>query len=161
MKSNKYNNYDETKKLLNVLRNFTSNKLSMINEQVEQEDRNILNINGVDINLLYSDTSDKELSNEQKEKISNLIDSFKTQVTQLVDFEPGISINDKQVRLDGTLTENNLKFTLISGDESGCYLNAEMLSINNDIIELLNKLFKFNDLFKEVFNNILNYRYTN
>jgi hypothetical protein len=164
MKSNKINTYDETKKLLNVIRQFSSNKVSsLINEQVEQEKSNILNINGVDVKILFSDSSDKELSNEQKEKISNLIDSFKAQVTELVKFDPGISINDRQIRLDGILTDNNNKinFTLISGDESGLYIKSEMSLVNEDMLKLLNKLNIFNNLFKETFNNILSFRYTN
>jgi hypothetical protein len=164
MKSNKINTYDETKKLLNVIRQFSSNKVSsLINEQLEQQKSNILNINGVDVKILFSDSSDKEINDEQKEKISNLIDSFRTQVSQLVDFEPGITINDKQIRLDGILTDynNEINFTLISGDESGLYIKSEMSLVNKDILELLNKLNNFNNLFKETFNNILSFRYTN
>jgi hypothetical protein len=164
MKSNKINTYDETKKLLNVIRQFSSNKVSsLINEQLEQQKSNILNINGVDVKILFSDSSDKEINDEQKEKISNLIDSFRTQVSQLVDFEPGITINNKQIRLDGILTDynNEINFTLISGDESGLYIKSEMSLVNKDILELLNKLNNFNNLFKETFNNILSFRYTN
>jgi hypothetical protein len=164
MKSNKINTYDETKKLLNVIRQFSSNKVStLIREQVEQEKSNILNINGVDVKILFSDSSDKEINDEQKEKISNLIDDFKTQVSQLVEFKPGITINDKQIRLDGILTDynNEINFTLISGDESGLYIKSEMSLVNKDILELLNKLNNFNNLFKETFNNILTFRNTN
>ena len=164
MKSNKINTYDETKKLLNVIRQFSSNKVSsLINEQIEQQKSNILNINGVDVKILFSDSTDKDINDEQKEKISNLIDDFKTQVSQLVEFEPGITINDKQIRLDGILTDynNEIKFTLISGDESGLYIKSEMSLVNKDILELLNKLNNFNNLFKETFNNILTFRNTN
>jgi hypothetical protein len=164
MKSNKINTYDETKKLLNVIRQFSSNKVSsLINEQIEQQKSNILNINGVDVKILFSDSTDKDINDEQKEKISNLIDDFKTQVSQLVEFEPGITINDKQIRLDGILTDynNKINFTLISGDESGLYIKSEMSLVNKDILELLNKLNNFNNLFKETFNNILTFRNTN
>lgn len=158
----KKNSYDETKKLLKTIRNFSfNNKSSVLKEQIEQQDNNNLNINGVDVKILFDDSSDKELSNEQKENISRLIDSFKAQVTQLVRFEPGITINNSQVRLDGLLTEYNLKFTFISGEESGVYINGEMIQIEKEIIDLINKLYNYNILFKETFDNILNFRFTN
>lgn len=161
----KVNSYEDTKKMLNVIRNINENikssKTKIILEQLENQNNNTLNINGVDIKLLFTDSMDKELTIEQKETISNLIDSFKNEVAQLVNFEPGISINEKQARFDGVIEDYDIKFTYISGDESGVYINAEMFELNNEIIILLDKLYKFSVTYKQTFDNILSFRQNN
>jgi hypothetical protein len=88
------------------------------------------------------------LLDDQKTAISTLIDNFRQQVDQIVEFKPGMSINPDQVRLDGTLTNEDISFVFIAGKEAGVYINADMLKLEQNTATALEKLVKFQDTFE-------------
>lgn len=172
------NEYDETKRMLNVLRNYAPVKKNSLNEQYETEtaltdtddeeyhsdreaESNVDNINDVDVNLVSSDSVDLELTDQQRQEIANLIDSFREQVSQTANLEPGFTFTSGQGRLDGVIQEFNLKFVFISGQESGIYLNAEMLKLDNEVYMLIEKLGKFQEQFVAAMDSILRARQNN
>lgn len=176
MQQNRYNSYDDTKKMLNTLRNLknryeTQNKLyeqSNQDSDIDKEETNIQSdkndvsvVNDVDVNINTTNDEDLELDDEAKTAISQTIDNFKSQVSQIVSFEPGFTILDNQIRLDGSLTDFDLGFVLIVGEEMGLYLNAEMLKFDKDVLMVLEKLNTFFDSYKTSMENILNKRNNN
>lgn len=154
--------YDDTKKMLNTLRklNESKNNNSVIKEQEEVQQQQVepeqiqnqksdfIIINDVEVKMLSVDEVDMELKEDQKETISNLIDNFRQQVSQIVDFDPGMTINQKQIRLDGILTDEDISFVFIAGEESGVYINADMLKLETETGTALEKLAKFEETFK-------------
>ena len=161
--------YDQTKKMLNTLRTLNESKFSnrTLSEQVDpqtaqsqedplgpedavskQHENGITVINDVEVKMISPDEADLELTDEQKESISGLIDNFKQQVSQIVEFRPGITINQNQIRLDGKLTDEDVNFVLIAGQDSGTFINAEMLKLENNVGMMLEKLVKFEETFK-------------
>lgn len=162
------NEYDDTKRMLNKLRNLNESKKSFrINEQFEnqtpqepQQD-DVMVINDVDVKLLSSDQQDLKLSDEQKNMLSSVIDSFRDQVSQISDLEPGFTLSERQIRLDGSIPDEDINFVLIAGEESGLYINADMLKLEQETINVLNKLFKFEQPFKDAVDPILRQRQNN
>ena len=156
------NQYDVTKNMLRTIRTLTesvSHKKSLFEEEMDQTglDMNqpegnvkddVTVINDVDVKLLSTDERDMELKDDQKEMISKLIDSFRQQVSQIVDFEPGFTINQNQIRLDGKLTDEGVNFVFIAGEEAGVYINADMLKLEQNIANTLTKLAKFEETYK-------------
>lgn len=167
------NDYDFTKRMLNTLRNLNESKSTSsktLREQSEVTDTNtstplpgddpsldkadekkedgISVVNDVDVKMLSSDEADMNLTDSQKTAISSLIDNFRQQVSQIVEFTPGMTINENQIRLDGKLTDEDVSFVLIAGQESGVYINADMLKLENNVGQILEKLAKFEDTFK-------------
>jgi hypothetical protein len=152
------NQYDFTKGMLNKLRSLNESRTTIktlseqtepINPEVNQEVKDdITVINDVDVKLLSSDQADMKLSEDQQNAISGLIDSFRQEVSQIVEFDPGMTINQNQIRLDGSLSDEDISFVLIAGEESGVYINADMLKVESETLEVLNKLVKFNETFK-------------
>lgn len=168
MQHKKYNSYDETKKMLNTLRKLNENITSYktIKEQVDDTQVNaqkndLAVVNDVEININSSDESDLSLEQDDKNAISQIIDNFKQQVSKIVDFEPGITINQKQIRLDGTLSDFDIDFVLIAGEENGLYINADMLKIEQDTYIILEKLMKFEDVYKTAMEALIDKRNTN
>lgn len=165
--------YDETKKMLNLMRKLnenTNNTKKTIREQIEQnaeqnpneqQKDDITVINDVDVKLLSNDPADMQLSDEQKNAISGLIDSFREQVSQITNFEPGITINQTQIRLDGSIPDQDINFVLISGNESGLYINADMLKVNTETLIVLEKLSKFEQPFKDAMEPLIRDRNNN
>lgn len=173
--------YDQTKKMLNTLRNLNESKFSnrTLSEQVnpetigsqdtmgmgdqspKQNESGIIVINDVEVKMLSSDQDDMELTEEQKEAISGLIDNFKQQVSQIVEFNPGMTINSNQIRLDGKLTDEDVNFVIIAGQDSGTFINAEMLKLENNVGMMLEKLVKFEETFKSSLEPLIQNRNNN
>jgi len=161
MKQNKINDYDVTKNMLKTIRTLTESKTSKraINEVAEfdspladkadQEQKDdITVVNDVDVKMLSSDATDMKLLDSQKQAISGLIDNFRQQVSQIAEFDPGFTINQQQIRLDGYLPDQDIHFVYIAGKEAGSYVNAEMLKLEQEVANMLEKLAKFEEIFK-------------
>lgn len=165
--------YDETKRMLNTLRNLNLNKSSYrtLREDVQTQDAqepstekvmdDVLVINDVEVKLMSTDRDDMRIKDDQKNSISQLIDNFRQQVSQIVDFDPGMTINEKQVRLDGVLTNEDVNFVLIAGEENGLYVNSDMLKIEDEVMVVIEKLKKFEDTFKTSMEPLITQRFNN
>lgn len=162
------NEYDDTKRMLNKLRSLNESKKSFrINEQFEtqssEEPQNddVTVINDVDVKLLSTDQMDMKLNDEQKNMLSSLIDSFREQVSQISELEPGLTLSERQIRLDGSIPDEDINFVLIAGEEAGLYINADMLKLEQETINVLTKLFRFEQPFKDAVEPILRQRQNN
>jgi hypothetical protein len=174
--------YDETKMMLNTLRrlNESKNTSNVLREQSQEqristdtssfpsndvpaqnEKDNLMVINDVEVKLLSSDELDLKLMDDQKNVISGIIDNFKQQVSQIVEFEPGFTISPDQIRLDGVLTDEDISFVLISGNEGGLYINADMLKLDSEVMVVMDKLAKFELSFKTAMEPLISQRNNN
>ena len=166
--------YDVTKNMLKTIRTITESKASnrTLNEavgfqspEVDKSDENLKNdvmvVNDVEIKMNSSDEADLTLQDSEKTAISQLIDNFKQQVSQIADFTPGITIAPDQIRLDGTLTEQDISFVFIAGKDAGPYVNADMLKLDQEVANELEKLAKFHETFETAMNPLIQERKTN
>jgi hypothetical protein len=175
MEKKQITGYDDTKKMLNTLRKLNESRTSFntlreqsepqqsqINpESMENDGDEVSVINDVDVKLVSTDSADLKLMEDQKTAISGLIDSFRNEVSQIADLKPGITMNETQIRLDGSITDNDINFVYIVGDEPGLYINADMLMVDNDTLTELTKLLKFEATFKTSMEPLLRQRKTN
>ena len=168
------NDYDVTRNMLKTIRTLTESKVSnkTMNEavafqspEVDKAEENLKNdiivVNDVEIKMNSSDEADLKLQESEKTAISQLIDNFKQQVSQIADFHPGITIAPDQIRLDGSLTEQDISFVFIAGKESGAYINADMLKLEQEVANELEKLAKFQETFETAMNPLIQERKTN
>jgi hypothetical protein len=165
--------YDQIKGMLNKLRflkeSNTHKKTNLIFEQtnintdneVDVETKkfdNVEVINKVEVKILSTDKNETILQEDEKKSISQMIDTFRSQVYQLADLNPGITININQIRFDGSIDDIDLNFVYITGEDSGLYINSEMLEIDEKTIETLEKLFDFVKTFNLTIEPILTRR---
>ena len=164
--SNKFNSYDDIKGMLNKMRglneNFNQTK-EVITEDVtpqtepgddiETDDTfqerfdNVEVINDVEVKLISPDKEDIELKEDEKQSISQLIDNFRQQVNQLADLDPGFTIEETQIRLDGSISDLEINFVFMAGDDNGLFVNSDMLPIEDDTMLMIDKLIKFKPTF--------------
>jgi len=102
--SNKHNlEYDGIKKMLNTMRNLneSTSKRNIIKEEenalqdveaTQDQKTEYIVVNNVEVKLHSSDQADLEISEEEKSGLSQLIDNFRTQVTEIAEFEEGFNI---------------------------------------------------------------------
>lgn len=158
MKTHNPNDYDQIKvmlKKIRVLKESKSNGYEIISEQIDspnlmdnddatkQQYDNIEVVNDIEIKLLSTNKVDTELKPNEKDTISQMIDSFRLEVSQISELDPGFVITEKQARLDGVSTEMDINFTFIAGEDMGLYVTNEMTLVNDEVIDFLTKLTKF------------------
>lgn len=163
--------YDETKRMLNLIRRITESTktFNVIKEQTENTpeqvksnlDTDITVINDVNINLQFTDQMDNELTEEQKNSISEMIDLFRQTVSNLAELDPGMTINPDEIRLDGVLPEIDTRFTFVAGNNAGLYTTTQMTKVTQEMIDMYNKLNKFYTSFVDSMNNIITQRKNN
>lgn len=176
---NKNIGYDQTKKMLNTLRklNESVSTSNIIKEDIDQKSPDLYDkfsksetkdsnddftvINDVEVKLLFTDQDDRKLKDDQKNQISTLIDNFREQVSQIVDFDPGMTINNNQIRLDGVLRDDDIQFVYIAGEDSGVYVIADMLKLETETANILEKLAKFEETFKTAMEPLITQRSNN
>ena len=135
---------------------------SSLSDEASKEQKNdVTVINNVDVKLLSTDQTDMELNDNQKTTISTLIDNFKQQVSQIAEFDPGITMNQDQIRMDGSLPDEDINFVFIAGVDSGVYINADMLKLEQNVATALEKLANFNETFKTSLEPLINQRDNN
>jgi hypothetical protein len=66
-----------------------------------------------------------------------------------------------QIRLDGSIPNVDINFVLIAGNESGFYVNADMLKIESETMLSIDKLSKFQLVFEDTMNPIIRQRNNN
>lgn len=171
------NEYDVTRNMLKTIRTLTESRsnTNIISEQAVEDSLHTLPsdvaaqnlasgievINDVDVKLLSGDKNDMKLTDEQKKSISSIVDSFKTQVSQIVEFEPGFTISPDQVRLDGKLSDDDVNFVFIAGKEDGVYINADMLRLEQNVASTLEKLAKFQIGYQQAMEPVIDQRRNN
>lgn len=162
MNNNKKMAYDEIKGMLNTMRHLSESSLNkkrlieseesetiepVNNDATQEQYDDIVVVNDVDVKLLSTDKLDIELKDEEKSNISQLIDSFRQEVYQIPNLSPGFTINENQIRLDGSIDENEINFVFVAGQNSGLYINSDMLKIDLETLQMLEKLMKFEQTF--------------
>ncbi len=155
--SNKQNTgYDAIKKMLNTLRTISENTTA--SKTLNEEKINTLLIgNNVEVKVHSDDQQDLKIGDEEKNSLNKLIENFKTQVYELATFEEGFNIYQNSVRLDGSI-DNDLTFVFIAGQDRGLYINANMLKLDNEMAQIIDKLSKFQHTFEDVVNELIETR---
>lgn len=126
-----------------------------------QEGKDFAVINNVEVVLNSTDELDHELKDEEKTKISQLIDDFREEVSEIAEFGK-LQIYPDSAKLDGNVGEENIGFMLSAGDDSGMFLtNSSMLRFNEETRDFINKLETFQIKFNDVLNEIIANRQQN
>lgn len=161
--SNKQNlGYDAIKKMLNTMRNLNENTVSnsILKEEEEEKVNSLVLGNNVEIKVHSTSQDDLEVTEEEKNALNQLIENFKSQVSELASFEEGFNLYTNSVRLDGSIGED-LGFVLIAGEDRGLYINTEMLKMDSEMASVFEKLNKFQHTYEDVVNEMMSTRKTN
>lgn len=158
----KQNTYDSIKKMLNTVRHLQENAAAknVIKEEDESKVFDLVLNDNVEVKIHSTDQEDLSLEEDEKQSLNQLIQNFKTQVSEIASFEEGFNIYVDSVRLDGNI-DGDLGFVFIAGKDRGLYLNTNMLKMEDETAETISKLTKFQHTFEDVVNDIMMRRKTN
>jgi len=111
-------------------------------------------INDVEVVIHSEDPEDMELNDDEKGRISQLIDDFRAEVVETAEFDK-LNVYETNAKLDGRLGDINLQFTLSTGDDTGLYINGQMLKIDENSLLVLEKLLAYELKFSSTINDLL------
>jgi len=111
-------------------------------------------ISGGILVLHGKEQTDLELTTDEKIAFQETMDEFISEVSDLVDFNK-LNIYPNNVEWSGKLIDYDVDFFLSIGEESGIYINGEMIKADDEFITLLTKLKSYYEKFKSKWAKIL------
>ena len=111
-------------------------------------------ISGGILVLHGKEQTDLELTTDEKIAFQETMDEFIAEVSDLVDFNK-LNIYPNNVEWSGKLIDYDVDFFLSIGEESGIYINGEMIKADDEFLEMINKLKTFYEKFKSKWAKIL------
>ena len=114
-------------------------------------------VSGGIINLHGKTKQDLELTTDEKIAFQETMDEFVDQVSDLADF--GIlNVYPNNVEWSGKIIDKDIEFMYSIGESSGVYINGNMLKLDQDFLETINKLSSYYDQFKAKWGGVISQR---
>ena len=124
-------------------------------ETEPQEDKNkSYRVSGGVITLHGKDKTDLELSTDEKMSFQETMDDFVEEVSDLSDFGV-LNLYPENVDWSGRIIDEDIEFYFSIGEKNGVYINGDMIQLDEELVELINKLTSFYDKFKSKWAKVL------
>jgi len=134
------NEYDEIKDLLRKSRALTEQEEVTPQEDTKPEEkREEFVVSGGKIVVHGYSQDDLELTDEEKQNFQETMDEFVEQVSDLVDYN-ALHIYENNIEWSGKLVKFDLEFFYTLGENNGVYLNGQMLKVDDEFLEMVQKL---------------------
>jgi hypothetical protein len=170
--------YDEIKSLIKKSKllfeqetqdNVANSVLSRMNQDMEYEttgdDKNKeksnkkdkvqkYRISGGILALHGKDRNDLDITSDEKLAFQETMDEFVEEVSDLADFYT-LNVYENNVDWSGKVIDEDIDFTFSIGEDSGIYVNGNMMKIDEDFLEMINKLKQFYEKFKSKWGRVL------
>jgi hypothetical protein len=98
--------------------------------------------------------SETDITSDDKVAFQDTIDEFTEEVSDLVDFNQ-LNVYPNTVEWSGKIIDNDVEFIYTIGEDSGIYINGNMLKIDDSTLEMINKLKTFYEKFKSKWSKVL------
>jgi hypothetical protein len=82
------------------------------------------------------------------------MDEFVEEVSDLVDFNV-LNVYENNVEWSGKVIDEDLEFIFTIGEDSGIYINGQMVKVDQEFLDMINKLQQFYQKFKSKWGKVL------
>ena len=82
------------------------------------------------------------------------MDEFVNEVSDLVDFNV-LNVYKNNVEWSGKVIDEDLEFIFTIGEDSGIYINGQMVKVDQEFLTMINKLQQFYQKFKSKWGKVL------
>jgi hypothetical protein len=125
------------------------------NETEPTEDKTqAYRVSGGILKMHGKDQKELELTTDEKVAFQETMDDFVEQVSDLSDFGV-LNVYPNNVDWSGKVIDFDLEFYFTIGENSGVYVNGDMIKLDGELIELINNLTKFYESFKSKWAKVL------
>lgn len=111
-------------------------------------------ISGGIIALHGKEKSDVEITSDEKLAFQETMDEFVEEVSDLVDFNE-LNVYSNSVEWSGKIIDEDVEFILTIGENSGIYIDGANIKVDDEFLELINKMQQFYQKFKSKWSKIL------
>ena len=170
--------YDQMKSMLNTMRLLNDqvsiqrdNVAQSIEDKIDQDEEKYdssetdveespddvvqkYRISGGIIALHGKDKSDVEITTDEKLAFQETMEEFVDEVSDLADFNE-LNVYSNSVEWSGKIIDEDIEFILTIGESSGIYVNGTAIKVDEDFLEMVNKLQQFYEKFKSKWSKIL------
>lgn len=127
------------------------------NEDMKEADEEYVQkyrISGGILAIHGKDKSDTDITTDDKIAFQETMDDFTEEVSDLSDFNQ-LNLYPSTVEWSGKIVDMDIDFIYTIGESSGIYINGNMLKVDDDTLETINKLKSFYDKFKVKWSRVL------
>lgn len=129
-------------------------------EKIVKKDKvRTFKISGGVISIHGTDKADLQLTYDEKTAFMETMDEFRQDVSELVDFNK-LNVYENNVEWSGSIPEMELEFFFSVNENDGLYLKGDMVKVDEDYVEMIEKLKGFYEKFKERWSRIIASRKT-
>jgi len=126
-------------------------------EEVKKEKSKTYRISGGLLSLYGKDKKDLELTSEEKSAFQETMDDFVEDVSNLTEFGK-LNVYENSVEWSGKIMDADIEFFYTIGEETGVYINGDMIKLDDKLVELINKLTSFYEKFKTKWAKVIGLR---
>jgi hypothetical protein len=101
-----------------------------------------------------TDTKDLQLTTEDKAAFQESMDEFVSEVAEIVDFNK-LNLYPNNVEWSGKITEYDVEFFFSIGENNGVYINGTMMQVDDEFLELLDKIKLYYEKFKSKWSKVI------
>lgn len=123
-------------------------------DEVKNDKKKGYRISGGILVLHGKDKSDTQLTTDEKIAFQETMDEFVSEVTELADFNK-LNVYPNNVEWSGKINERDLDFFFSIGETDGVYINGTMIKLDEDFLELVNKIKVYYEKFKSRWSKII------
>lgn len=124
------------------------------NLEAEEEYVQRYRISGGILAIHGKSKSDTDITSDDKVAFQDTMDEFTEDVSDLVDFNQ-LNVYSNTVEWSGKIIDKDLEFIYTIGESSGVYINGNMVKVDDETLELINKLKGFYEVFKSKWSKVL------
>ena len=111
-------------------------------------------ISGGILALHGKDKTQLDITSDEKIAFQESMDEFVEEVSDLVDFNT-LNVYANNVDWSGKVIDQDIEFTFTIGEDSGIYINGDMVKVDEDFLTMINKLQQFYQKFKSKWGKVL------
>ena len=100
------------------------------------------------------DSTDLELTTDEKIAFQETMDEFVDGVSDLVDFEP-LNLYKTDVEWGGKIIDFDIEFYFTIGENNGIYITNEMSKVDENFLDFMNKIQTYYEKFKSKWAKII------
>lgn len=111
-------------------------------------------ISGGIMALHGKDRSDLDITTDEKIAFQETMDEFVEEVSDLVDFNT-LNVYENNVEWSGKVIDEDLEFIFTIGEDSGIYINGQMVKVDQEFLDMINKLQQYYQKFKSKWGRVI------
>ena len=123
-------------------------------EQSPKDKTQKYRISGGILALHGKEKNDLDITTDEKVAFQESMDEFVEEVSDLVDFNT-LNVYSNNVDWSGKIIDQDIDFTFTIGEDSGIYIDGDMVKVDEDFLTMINKLQKFYQKFKSKWGKVL------